>query len=175
MASEQAELMAIKDANLRMQREMFRLEGERNALVDSVIVRQDEIARLERLVERVTLERDRARSDLDMAEQLIRTLLCQKRVMTGALEHIASELRAIMPYVPTHGALADHISAQIVHAQTTLQSVTEEDAEDTPDPSDIMGDCCECGDVIRRDEENEIINGGERVHVSCASTEGRDA
>ena len=77
-------------------------------------------------VERVTQERDRARADLDMAEELIRTLLLQKRLMMGALEHIVFELRAIMPYVPTHGALADQISAQIVHAQTTLQSVTEE-------------------------------------------------
>ncbi len=78
-------------------------------------------------VERITHERNRALADLDMDEQLIRTLHCQKRLMMGALEHIVSELRAVMPYVPTHGALADHISAQIVHAQTTLQSVTEED------------------------------------------------
>jgi septal ring factor EnvC (AmiA/AmiB activator) len=169
------EMLAIKDANLRMQREMFRLADERNALADSVIVRQEEIERLERLVERITHERDRARADLDMAEQLIRTLLCQKRVMSGALEHIASELRAVMPYVPTHGALADQISAQIVHAQTTLQSVTEEDAEDTPEPTDIMGYCRECGDEIRRDEGNEITNGGERVHVACASTGATDA
>lgn len=172
--SDVIENMAIKDANLRMQREMFRLEGERNSLVDSVIVRQKEIERLERMVARSTLERDWARADLDMADQLIRTLLCQKRLMTGALEHITSELRSIMPYVPTHGAIADQISAQIVHAQATLQSVAEED-EDTPEPADIMGCCRECGDAIRRDEENEIVNGGERVHVSCASTEGHDA
>lgn len=78
-------------------------------------------------VERITHERDRALADLDMAEQLIRTLRLQRRLMIGALEHIVSELRAIMPYVPTHGALADQISAQIVHAETTLQSVAEED------------------------------------------------
>ena len=71
MGSEAPELMAIKDANLRMQREMFRLGDERNSLADSVIVRQEEIERLDRLVERITLERDRAVDRYQLAEDRI--------------------------------------------------------------------------------------------------------
>ena len=43
MGSEAPELMAIKDANLRMQREMFRLAAERDRAVDRYQLAEDRI------------------------------------------------------------------------------------------------------------------------------------
>jgi len=50
MGSEAPELMAIKDANLRMQRELFRLAAERDAAVDGYQLAEDRIDDLEGLI-----------------------------------------------------------------------------------------------------------------------------
>lgn len=50
MGSEAPELMAIKDANLRMQRELFRLAAERDAAVDRYQLAEDRIDDLEGLI-----------------------------------------------------------------------------------------------------------------------------
>lgn len=50
MGSEAPELMAIKDANLRMQRELFRLAAERDVAVDRYQLAEDRIDDLEGLI-----------------------------------------------------------------------------------------------------------------------------
>jgi hypothetical protein len=50
MVSEAPELMAIKDANLRMQRELFLLAAERDRAVDRYQLAEDKIDDLEALI-----------------------------------------------------------------------------------------------------------------------------
>ena len=50
MGSEAPDLMAIKDANLRMQRELFRLAAERDVAVDRYQLAEDRIDDLEGLI-----------------------------------------------------------------------------------------------------------------------------
>ena len=50
MGTETPELMAIKDANLRMRRELFRLEAARDRAVDRYQIAEDRIDDLEGLI-----------------------------------------------------------------------------------------------------------------------------